>query len=47
MGLHLLTLGVGLENVKKRLELKYHDHYALDVHDRDTLYTSTLDLQLA
>ena len=41
------TSGVGLENVKKRLDLRYDDKYSLQVSDLESRYTATLDLQLA
>lgn len=41
------TSGIGLENVTKRLDLKYDDKYSLHVSDQESQYTATLDLQLA
>lgn len=37
--------GVGLANVKKRLELIYGDNYTLDIHDDEKEYSVKLDIQ--
>jgi hypothetical protein len=39
--------GVGLENVKKRLQLIYKDNYALHINDNDDTYEVTLDIPLS
>ena len=38
--------GVGLENVKKRLDLLYPDMHQLDIDENDTLYTVKLTIDL-
>ncbi|MBI9036824.1 MAG: histidine kinase [Bacteroidales bacterium] len=38
--------GIGLENVKKRLELIYKDNYSLDVYDKYENFIVKLDLNL-
>ena len=38
--------GVGLANVKKRLELIYGNRYTLDIHDEEDTYTIKLSLPL-
>ena len=38
--------GIGLDNVKRRLDLNYPGKYTLDVKELDDTYTATLDLQL-
>lgn len=39
--------GIGLQNVKRRLELSYPDHYELTVKDLDKKYIVELNLQLS
>ena len=41
-----LSQGIGLANVKKRLELLYPDAYELEISDINNLYEVTLTLQL-
>jgi len=36
--------GIGLENVRKRLDLIYHDNYTLDIQHIDNEYTVTLKI---
>ena len=36
--------GIGLENVRKRLSLIYHDQYTLDINDTDDEYTVSLNI---
>jgi LytS/YehU family sensor histidine kinase len=36
--------GVGLANVKKRLELLFGDNHHLDIHDEDNTYTVNLEI---
>ena len=38
--------GIGLQNVKRRLDLSYPQHYDLSVQDLDTRYSVTLKLNL-
>jgi two-component system, LytTR family, sensor kinase len=38
--------GIGLANVKRRLELLYPNQYVLNVEDKDNLYTTDLKLNL-
>lgn len=38
--------GIGLENVRKRLELNYPGKHHLNITDQESRYTATLDLQL-
>ncbi len=38
--------GIGLNNVKRRLELLYHDNYKLKIHDEADAYTCELTLIL-
>ena len=42
----LITKGVGLENVKKRLELLYPNRYQLDIKEHSEKYTTELELKL-
>ena len=39
--------GVGLDNIKKRLELKYSRQYQLDIHDQEDQFFVHFKLQLA
>jgi len=41
------TTGIGLENVRKRLDLIYEDKYTLDIQSSDTFYIVTLKLPLS
>ena len=38
--------GIGLENVKKRLALKYAGNYRLDLTDKDGFFTVELEINL-
>jgi LytS/YehU family sensor histidine kinase len=38
--------GIGIENVRKRLELIYPEKYSLDIADKDKTFKVTLNLQL-
>ena len=38
--------GVGLENVKKRLELQYHGEYDLSIQEGETYYQVNLKLKM-
>jgi sensor histidine kinase YesM len=38
--------GIGLKNVKRRLELLYGEHYDLDISDTDEMYSVQLTLQM-
>ncbi len=38
--------GIGLENIRKRLELLYAGKYRLDIHDKEGIYTVELKLEL-
>jgi LytS/YehU family sensor histidine kinase len=40
------TSGIGLQNVKKRLDLLYTDRYRLKITDKETQYHIQLELQL-
>ncbi|NII23742.1 histidine kinase [Pseudoflavitalea sp. X16] len=37
-----LSTGIGLDNIKKRLDLAYKDQYTLDIKDEHELYTTQL-----
>ncbi|MFT3823629.1 MAG: histidine kinase [Chitinophagaceae bacterium] len=39
-----LSTGIGLDNIKKRLELAYHDQYSLTIKDEQDLYTTQLTI---
>ena len=39
-----LSTGIGLDNIKKRLDLAYGDHYCLGVKDEADLYTTELTI---
>ena len=41
-----LSNGIGLENVKKRLQLLYHDAHTLQIKDTNNLYTVRLKMNL-
>ncbi len=41
-----LSKGIGLENVRKRLELLYPDQYELNINDEDSLYKIQLFIKL-
>lgn len=41
-----LSQGIGLQNVKKRLEILYSEAYDLSIKETDTLYSVRLELQL-
>jgi hypothetical protein len=38
--------GIGLKNVKKRLELIYPNRHKLDIHSEDLMYSVKLDIKL-
>ncbi|MTK52275.1 histidine kinase [Paludibacter sp.] len=37
-----LSSGIGIENVRKRLEIIYYGRYSLEIHSSETQYSSTL-----
>jgi two-component system, LytTR family, sensor kinase len=39
-----LSTGIGLDNIKKRLDLAYNNQYALDIKDEHELYTTQLTI---
>lgn len=39
--------GIGLENIRKRLNLLYAGKYRLDIHDQEGIYTVALKLELS
>lgn len=39
--------GIGLENIRKRLNLLYAGKYQLDIYDKDSIYTAELKLELS
>ncbi len=41
-----LSTGIGLENIKKRLDLAYGRNYTFDIKDETEFYTSLLTIQL-
>jgi LytS/YehU family sensor histidine kinase len=41
------TSGIGLANVKRRLQLLYNDAYQLNISNHDHLFTITLQIQLS
>ncbi len=41
-----LSHGIGLQNVKKRLEILYPDAHILSINETDTLYSVSLEMQL-
>lgn len=41
-----LSTGIGLDNIKKRLDLAYAGNYALQIKDEHDLYTTQLTIQL-
>lgn len=43
-GLKELSTGIGLENIKKRLELTYGSDFSLDISDETEFYTTTLKI---
>lgn len=40
------TSGIGLENIKKRLEILYPERYHLQISETDTIYSTSLSIQL-
>jgi sensor histidine kinase YesM len=38
--------GIGIQNTRRRLDLVYQDHYALEIQDEDRFYSSTLKIKL-
>lgn len=38
--------GIGLENIKKRLEILYPEKFNLDINETDTIYTISLSIKL-
>ena len=41
------TTGIGLENVRKRLDLIYKSNYTLDIHSSDKIYEVTLKIPIS
>ena len=41
------TTGIGLDNIKKRLELLYQNNYTLDIIESNDLFEVQLQLKLA
>ena len=41
-----ITGGIGLANVKRRLELLYKDHFSLNIDDKNDIYSCELNLNL-
>ncbi|HAD14805.1 MAG TPA: histidine kinase, partial [Saprospirales bacterium] len=39
-----LSTGIGLDNIRKRLELMYPGNFQLDVHDEAGFYTTELTI---
>ncbi|HEY0354753.1 MAG TPA: histidine kinase [Flavisolibacter sp.] len=39
-----LSTGIGLDNIKKRLDLAYGNHYVLDIKDEEEYYTTELTI---
>lgn len=40
-----LSTGIGLDNIKKRLDLAYGNHYGLNIKDESDFYTTQLTIQ--
>ncbi len=40
------TTGIGIGNIKRRLELLYHNRYKLNLNDEKAMYTVNLNIQL-
>lgn len=45
VGLKELSTGIGLENIKKRLELTYGSDFSLDISDEPEFYATTLNIK--
>ena len=45
MGLKELSTGIGLDNIKKRLELTYGTDFSLEISDEPEFYTTRLNIQ--
>ena len=45
VGLKELSTGIGLDNIKKRLELTYGADFSLDISDEPEFYTTRLNIQ--
>lgn len=45
MGLKELSTGIGLDNIKKRLELTYGTDFSLDINDEQDYYTTNLKIK--
>lgn len=43
---NLDSSGIGLENVRKRLDLLYHDEYLLEINNKDNIHTVSLKIPL-
>jgi sensor histidine kinase YesM len=43
---HAIANGIGLNNVRRRLDLLYSGHYSLSVSDQPNLYAVALTLDL-
>ena len=45
VGLKELSTGIGLDNIKKRLELTYGSDFSLDISDEPEFYTTRLNIE--